>query len=381
MLIIVGGSDRGLLYGVFALLRFLATDADLTQLNFRSHPAMPIRWVDEWDNPDGSIERGYAGRSIFFETGSVRDDLAPVPSTPACCLGGHQRLQHQQRQRRPATARLHPPEADRPHRRRPCVPGRSSGLSVDVASPQKIGGLSTYDPLGSRCHSVVDRKTKESMSLSRLRRLHGEGRLRRPAGPPATAARPPTPQTFWQTRSAPHGASSVLLPRPSSTTTTRLAADPRPTAPAPLTTSSTRSTANSPPTSSSRSRKAPSTSRRRSRSRRLFAGLRQTSQAMEVQVTQEYTGQQRHLVYLAPMGSRFSTSTCAPTAAQRHQGDLGREGLQATFGRHGGRRRSGPRRVAWLTAGHGQPLRLRPSRLGSESHPEQIAAEWTPADD
>ncbi len=33
----------------------------------------------------------------------------------------------------------------------------------------------------------------------------------------------------------------------------------------------------------------------------LFAGLRQTNQAMEVQVTQEYTGQQRHLVYLAPM--------------------------------------------------------------------------------
>jgi hypothetical protein len=33
----------------------------------RDAPAMPIRWVDEWDNADGSIERGYAGRSIFFE--------------------------------------------------------------------------------------------------------------------------------------------------------------------------------------------------------------------------------------------------------------------------------------------------------------------------
>ena len=39
---------------------------------------MPIRWVDEWDNPDGSIERGYAGRVIFFEGGNVREDLAPV---------------------------------------------------------------------------------------------------------------------------------------------------------------------------------------------------------------------------------------------------------------------------------------------------------------
>ena len=40
----------------------------------------------------------------------------------------------------------------------------------------------------------------------------------------------------------------------------------------------------------------------------LFGGLRQTSQAMELQITQEYLGQQRHLVYIAPMwkaGSRF----------------------------------------------------------------------------
>jgi len=39
---------------------------------------MPIRWVDEWDNPDGTIERGYAGRSIFFEGGNVREDLTAV---------------------------------------------------------------------------------------------------------------------------------------------------------------------------------------------------------------------------------------------------------------------------------------------------------------
>ena len=39
---------------------------------------MPVRWVDEWDDADGSIERGYAGRSIFFEGGKVREDLGPV---------------------------------------------------------------------------------------------------------------------------------------------------------------------------------------------------------------------------------------------------------------------------------------------------------------
>ncbi len=33
----------------------------MSNANLREHPAMPIRWVDEWDNLDGSIERGYAG--------------------------------------------------------------------------------------------------------------------------------------------------------------------------------------------------------------------------------------------------------------------------------------------------------------------------------
>src|SRR5205823_656721 len=44
----------------------------------RGEPAMPIRWTNEWDNADGTIERGYAGRSIFFEGGKVRDDLTAV---------------------------------------------------------------------------------------------------------------------------------------------------------------------------------------------------------------------------------------------------------------------------------------------------------------
>ena len=59
---IVGGSDRAVLYGVFALLRNLAQGEDMSKSDVRERPAMPIRWVDEWDNADGSIERGYAGR-------------------------------------------------------------------------------------------------------------------------------------------------------------------------------------------------------------------------------------------------------------------------------------------------------------------------------
>ena len=59
------------LYGVFAFLRLAATNQQLTHLNLRGRPAMPIRWVDEWDNPDGSIERG-TGAVDLFEGGKVR---------------------------------------------------------------------------------------------------------------------------------------------------------------------------------------------------------------------------------------------------------------------------------------------------------------------
>ncbi len=66
LLIVAGSDERGALYGAFGLLRLLATGKDLSHLDLREEPAMPIRWVDEWDNPDGSIERGYAWPVDFF---------------------------------------------------------------------------------------------------------------------------------------------------------------------------------------------------------------------------------------------------------------------------------------------------------------------------
>ena len=80
MVVIAGADQAGVLYGTFAFLRSPAADKilKLGERPLRSHPAMPVRWVDEWDNPDGSIERGYGGRSIIFEGGNVRQDLAPV---------------------------------------------------------------------------------------------------------------------------------------------------------------------------------------------------------------------------------------------------------------------------------------------------------------
>ena len=58
--------------------------ADLTTLDRTETPASPQRWVNEWDNLDGSIERGYGGRSVFFGDNHVLQDLTKARSTRAC---------------------------------------------------------------------------------------------------------------------------------------------------------------------------------------------------------------------------------------------------------------------------------------------------------
>ncbi len=56
---------RGLIYGVFHYLRLVSTGAALDNLSVLEQPAVPLRMIDHWDNFDGTVERGYAGRSIF----------------------------------------------------------------------------------------------------------------------------------------------------------------------------------------------------------------------------------------------------------------------------------------------------------------------------
>ena len=67
--VIAGADPRGVLYGTFRLLEEIAEQHDLRSLASCESPSAPVRWVDEWDNLNGTIERGYAGRSIFFDHG------------------------------------------------------------------------------------------------------------------------------------------------------------------------------------------------------------------------------------------------------------------------------------------------------------------------
>lgn len=64
-LVVAARSDRGILYGVFALLRQLQTENSLLGLRLSETPKIQLRLLNHWDNPLGTIERGYAGASLW----------------------------------------------------------------------------------------------------------------------------------------------------------------------------------------------------------------------------------------------------------------------------------------------------------------------------
>jgi alpha-glucuronidase len=64
-IVIAGGSDVGVLYGVYHFLRHIQTGRSLAGLDVRSQPRTRIRLLNHWDNLDRHVERGYAGQSIW----------------------------------------------------------------------------------------------------------------------------------------------------------------------------------------------------------------------------------------------------------------------------------------------------------------------------
>ena len=296
-IIVAGGSNRGVLYGAFALLRGI----DESLLDVREAPAMPIRWVDEWDNADGSIERGYAGRSIFFDAGHVRDDLAPVAEYArllasiginGCNLNNvNNAAPFLQPEMLAGIKRI--ADTMRPW-------GVHVALSVDIASPQKIGGLSTYDPLDPAVIAWWAAKTDEIYKLipdfgGFTVKADSEGQ----PGPASYGRTPADAANLLAHALAPHD--GVVLYRAfvynhhldwndPKADRARAAYDIFHPLDGKFAANVIVQTKEGPIDFQAREPVSP-----------LFGGLEHTSQAMEVQITQEYTGQQRHLVYLAPM--------------------------------------------------------------------------------
>jgi alpha-glucuronidase len=63
--LVAGNSDIGVLYGSFELLRQLAQHTPLASIDVTQAPKIERRLLNHWDNLDGSVERGYAGRSLW----------------------------------------------------------------------------------------------------------------------------------------------------------------------------------------------------------------------------------------------------------------------------------------------------------------------------
>ncbi len=107
------------------------------RLDEKQSPAAPVRWVNQWDNLDGTIERGYGGRSIFWENGHARADLTRVREygrllaslgINGCSINNVN-----------ADPRILTPEfiaADRAHRRRVPALGRAGGALGRFRQPE-----------------------------------------------------------------------------------------------------------------------------------------------------------------------------------------------------------------------------------------------------
>ncbi|KAJ5933791.1 hypothetical protein N7454_006120 [Penicillium verhagenii] len=144
---ILGQNERGALYGAFEYLSMLA-QGNLSQVAYATNPAAPLRWVNQWDNMDGSIERGYGGESIFFKNGAILDDLGRVHQYAR--LLASVRINAVVVNNVNANATLLTPKnidglgriADifRPY-------GVNIGISLNFAAPETLGGLDSYDPL------------------------------------------------------------------------------------------------------------------------------------------------------------------------------------------------------------------------------------------
>ena len=64
-------TERGVLYGVFHILRLLSMGKRLDSIRLKKEPQNPLRMYNHWDNMTGDIERGYSGNSFFFVNNEI----------------------------------------------------------------------------------------------------------------------------------------------------------------------------------------------------------------------------------------------------------------------------------------------------------------------
>lgn len=158
--------ETGLLYAAYHLLRLQATEADLSRLDIREKPAYDIRILNHWDNPDGTVERGYAGQSLW-EWDKLPDTISPryeayARANASIGINGTvlnnvnaspETLSSNNLTKVKALADVFRPYGIRVY------------LSVNFASPKALGKLPTADPLDKEVTEWWEKKTDEIYNL------------------------------------------------------------------------------------------------------------------------------------------------------------------------------------------------------------------------
>lgn len=152
---LVGGDDLGVLYGMFHLDRLMRCGRCLDGILIEEEPVNGIRMINHWDNMDeneplGGIERGYAGHSIFFENHHFVADKGRIvyyarllASIGINCMSLNNVNVHET-ETKLITDEFLPDVAELASIFRRY--GIKLYLCINFASPKKIGGLNTADP-------------------------------------------------------------------------------------------------------------------------------------------------------------------------------------------------------------------------------------------
>jgi alpha-glucuronidase len=163
---IAGNSDVGVLYGVFHFLRLLQTQQSIDVLDINESPRIQHRMLNHWDNLDRSVERGYAGQSIW-DWQKLPDYLDPryTDYARACASSGINATV-------PTNVNASPIGLTRDYLKKYAALAnvfRPYGLRVYLtarfSAPIEIGGLKTADPLDPAVKAWWQGKVDEIYTL------------------------------------------------------------------------------------------------------------------------------------------------------------------------------------------------------------------------
>ena len=162
VIVVAANRDIGALYGAFHLLRLLQTHQPLAPLEVASAPKVQWRMLDHWDNLDRSVERGYAGQSLW-DWAALPNDLSPRYRDYAranASIGiNAAALTNVNANARVLSAEYLPKVAAIATVFRPY--GIRVFLTARFSAPMEIGGLRTADPLDPAVRAWWKQKADE----------------------------------------------------------------------------------------------------------------------------------------------------------------------------------------------------------------------------